>query len=51
MNHLDFIARQRHVKLSGITHEPVRIAYTDVGEGAPILVMHGIPTWSYFATT
>ncbi len=47
MNHRDFIARQRHVELSGIAHEPVRIAYTDVGEGAPVIVMHGIPTWSY----
>lgn len=47
MNHQDFIACQRYVDLPGIAHEPVRIAYTDVGEGAAVIVMHGIPTWSY----
>lgn len=47
MDHQTFAARQRHLELSGIAHEPVRIAYTDIGEGPPLILMHGIPTWSY----
>jgi haloalkane dehalogenase len=47
MNHLDFSARQRHVELSGIAHQKVGIAYTDIGKGDAVIVMHGIPTWSY----
>lgn len=47
MNHVDFSARQQHVDLEGIAHERVRIAYTDIGEGEAVILMHGIPTWSY----
>jgi haloalkane dehalogenase len=47
MHHIDFSARQRHVDLDGIAHQQVRIAYTDVGEGDAVILMHGIPTWSY----
>lgn len=47
MNHHTFIARQRHVDLDGLAHVPVRIAYTDIGSGPPVILMHGIPTWSY----
>ncbi|MCR9120984.1 MAG: alpha/beta hydrolase [Phyllobacteriaceae bacterium] len=47
MHHSDFSARQRHVTLNGIAHVPVRIAYTDLGKGPPLILMHGIPTWSY----
>ena len=47
MNHLEFAARQKTVMLEGIAHCPVRIAYTDIGQGAPIILMHGIPTWSF----
>lgn len=47
MNHIDFTARQKHVNLAGLAHQPVRIAYTDVGEGDPVILLHGIPTWSY----
>lgn len=42
-----FRDRQRHVLLDGIVHLPVEIAYTDVGEGPPIVLLHGIPTWSF----
>lgn len=47
MHHVDFSARQRHVDLDGIAHQQVRIAYTDIGEGDAVILMHGIPTWSY----
>ena len=30
-----------------MVHLPVRVAYTDVGAGPPLLLLHGIPTWSY----
>lgn len=47
MNHIDFAARQKHVNLTGIAHQQGRIAYTDIGEGDAVILMHGIPTWSY----
>ncbi|MGE6370910.1 alpha/beta fold hydrolase [Planococcus kocurii] len=43
----EFKARQKSVMLDGIIDEPVRINYTDVGAGPPLLLLHGIPTWSY----
>ena len=47
MNHHDFIARQQSVMLDGIAHRPVEIACTDIGDGPPLILLHGIPTWSY----
>ncbi|WP_281975086.1 alpha/beta fold hydrolase [Halobacillus litoralis] len=42
-----FKQRQQSVTLEGIVEEPVNISYTDVGSGTPIMLLHGIPTWSY----
>jgi pimeloyl-ACP methyl ester carboxylesterase len=47
LNHHDFVARQKHIALDGIAPLPVTVAYTDIGAGPPLLLMHGIPTWSY----
>ena len=47
MHHEDFIARQKRIVLGGVAHVPMEIAYTDLGDGDPIILMHGIPTWSY----
>ncbi|WP_017324272.1 alpha/beta fold hydrolase [Synechococcus sp. PCC 7336] len=50
MNSMDdktFRARQKSIELDDIFHIPVQIAYTDIGEGEPIVLLHGIPTWSY----
>lgn len=47
MNHHAFAARQRRITLDGIAHRPVEIAYTDIGRGTPLVLMHGIPTWSF----
>ncbi|MEM8654232.1 MAG: alpha/beta hydrolase [Pseudomonadota bacterium] len=47
MKHEDFIARQKRIVLDGVAHIPMEIAYTDLGNGDPIILMHGIPTWSY----
>lgn len=42
-----FRTRQKRVVLEGIVHLPVEIAYTDVGAGTPLVLLHGIPTWSF----
>ncbi len=42
-----FRARQKTLTLDGIAHLPLSVAYTDVGEGEPVVLLHGIPTWSY----
>ena len=47
MNHHDFRDRQQIIELDGVVHLPVRVAYTDIGKGEPIVLLHGIPTWSY----
>ena len=45
--HSVFRARQRHVTLPGPGTSDLRMAYTDIGEGEPVVLLHGIPTWSY----
>lgn len=47
MDVADFAQRQKHIVLDGIVEIPVDIAYTDIGEGEPVILLHGIPTWSY----
>jgi haloalkane dehalogenase len=42
-----FRTRQKRVMLEGIVHLPVEIAYTDVGAGETMVLLHGIPTWSF----
>lgn len=42
-----FRARQQRVVLEGIEPIPLEVAYTDVGSGPPVVMLHGIPTWSY----
>lgn len=43
----EFRARQRVVELEGISHLRLRVAYIDEGEGKPVVLLHGIPTWSF----
>ena len=47
MDHRDFRQRQKKLVLDGLCYLPLSIAYTDLGEGEPVLLLHGIPTWSY----
>ncbi|MHC2067551.1 alpha/beta fold hydrolase [Bremerella sp. T1] len=47
MNVQSFRERQQTVMLEGIVGEPVRVSYTDIGSGPPMLLLHGIPTWSF----
>ncbi len=42
MNWREFQARQRVVELG-----PRFVSYIDEGEGAPVVLLHGIPTWGF----
>lgn len=45
--HHTFKNRQKHILLEEVFNIPVDIAYTDIGQGEVLLLLHGIPTWSY----
>ena len=45
--HQAFSARQRTLELDGLGPLALRMAYTDVGSGDPVVLLHGIPTWSF----
>lgn len=45
--HERFKANQKTIELDGLSHLTLRVAYTDVGEGEPVILLHGIPTWSF----
>jgi pimeloyl-ACP methyl ester carboxylesterase len=45
--HERFRDRQQAVELDGLGPLPLRLAYTDAGAGEPVLLLHGIPTWSF----
>jgi haloalkane dehalogenase len=47
MDHVSFRRRQQRLRLEGVAHIPVDVAYTDIGHGDPLVLLHGIPTWSY----
>lgn len=47
MRHQDFIARQKSLTLEGLSPLALKVAYTDLGRGEPVILLHGIPTWSY----
>ena len=45
--HVKFRSGQSHVALSGLGPLDLDMAYTDVGDGDPVVLLHGIPTWSF----
>lgn len=45
--HEAFRAQQKVVDLDGLSHRPLRVAWTDAGAGDAVILLHGIPTWSY----
>ena len=45
--HEAFRQRQRSAELDGLSYKPLRVAWTDLGEGEPVILLHGIPTWSF----
>jgi pimeloyl-ACP methyl ester carboxylesterase len=47
VSHEDFRASQTRVTLSGLGPLDLDLAFTDVGKGDPVVLLHGIPTWSY----
>ena len=47
LTHHAFRQRQRAAELDGLTYKPLRVAWTDLGEGEPVILLHGIPTWSF----
>ncbi|HXG78210.1 MAG TPA: alpha/beta hydrolase [Methyloceanibacter sp.] len=47
LNYRAFRQRQVAAELSGLSYRPLRVAWTDLGEGEPVILLHGIPTWSF----
>jgi haloalkane dehalogenase len=47
LTHEAFRHRQRVTELDGLTYEPLRVAWSDIGVGEPVILLHGIPTWSF----
>jgi len=45
--HEAFRERQKTVLLDGLNYLTLKVAYTDLGEGEPVVLLHGIPTWSF----
>ena len=33
-------------ELDGLSYKPLHVAWTDLGHGEPVILLHGIPTWS-----
>ena len=50
LTHDAFRRRQKAVELDGLSYKTLRVAWTDLGEGAPVILLHGIPTWSFSIT-
>lgn len=42
-----FRSGQKTVQLDSLAHVPLTVAYSEVGVGEPVVLLHGIPTWSY----
>ena len=42
-----FRQRQQTAELDGLSYRPLRVAWTDLGQGEPVILLHGIPTWSF----
>ena len=47
LTHEGFRQRQKTVDLDGLSYKPLRVAWTDLGRGEPVILLHGIPTWSF----
>ena len=47
LTHDAFRTRQKSVELDGLSYKKLRVAWTELGEGAPVILLHGIPTWSF----
>ena len=47
LSHEAFRKRQKSVELDGLSYKPLRVAWTELGAGEPVILLHGIPTWSF----
>jgi haloalkane dehalogenase len=47
LTHEAFRKRQTSGTLDGLSYRPLNVALTDSGQGEPVILLHGIPTWSY----
>ncbi len=47
LSHEAFRKRQKRTELAGLSYRPLEVAWTDLGRGEPIVLLHGIPTWSF----
>lgn len=47
LSHESFRKRQVSVELDGLSYRPLRVAWTERGGGDPVILLHGIPTWSF----
>jgi haloalkane dehalogenase len=47
LSHEVFRQRQKRAELAGLSYRPLQVAWTELGQGEPIILLHGIPTWSF----
>ncbi len=47
LTHEAFRQRQKSADLDRLSYRPLRVAWTELGAGDPVILLHGIPTWSY----
>ena len=47
MSHEAFRKNQKAVELDGLSYLRLEVAYTEQGRGEPVILLHGIPTWSF----
>jgi len=47
MSHEAFRKNQKAVELDGLSYLRLKVAYTEQGRGEPVILLHGIPTWSF----
>jgi pimeloyl-ACP methyl ester carboxylesterase len=47
LDHEAFRRRQITAEFNGLSYKPLRVAWTDIGQGEPVILLHGIPTWSF----
>jgi haloalkane dehalogenase len=47
LTHEAFRQRQKGTELKGLSYKPLHVAWTDLGHGEPVILLHGIPTWSF----
>lgn len=47
LSHDDFRKGQKTAYLDGLSYQPLKVAWTEAGQGEPVILLHGIPTWSF----